>query len=152
MEKSYRALNDVLVNLFHDIMDIEQDAIITGEFCDITNNDMHIIEAVGVEQPMNMSSIAKKMLVTMGTLTISMNSLVKKGYVLRERSEEDRRVVFIRLTEKGKRAYYHHEAFHREMIEAVVKGLAEDEKEILVTSLTQLKDFFMNYKKKQKNS
>ena len=148
MEKSYRALNDVLVNLFNDIMDIEQDAIITGEFCDITNNDMHIIEAVGVDQPMNMSSIAKKMLVTMGTLTISMNSLVKKGYVMRERSEEDRRVVFIRLTEKGKRAYYHHEAFHREMIEAVVKGLAEDEKEILVTSLTQLKDFFMNYKKK----
>ncbi len=88
----------------------------------------------------------------MGTLTISMNSLVKKGYVMRERSEEDRRVVFIRLTEKGKRAYYHHEAFHREMIEAVVKGLAEDEKEILVTSLTQLKDFFMNYKKKHKNS
>ncbi|UWP58059.1 MarR family winged helix-turn-helix transcriptional regulator [Ruminococcus gauvreauii] len=152
MEKSYRALNDVLVNLFNDIMDIEQDAIITGEFCDITNNDMHIIEAVGVDQPMNMSSIAKKMLVTMGTLTISMNSLVKKGYVMRERSEEDRRVVFIRLTEKGKRAYYHHEAFHREMIEAVVKGLAEDEKEILVTSLTQLKDFFMNYKKKHKNS
>ena len=143
MEKSYRALNDVLVNLFNDIMDIEQDAIITGEFCDITNNDMHIIEAVGVDQPM---------LVTMGTLTISMNSLVKKGYVMRERSEEDRRVVFIRLTEKGKRAYYHHEAFHREMIEAVVKGLAEDEKEILVTSLTQLKDFFMNYKKKHKNS
>lgn len=152
MEKSYRALNDVLVNLFNDIMDIEQDAIITGEFCDITNNDMHIIEAVGVDQLMNMSSIAKKMLVTMGTLTISMNSLVKKGYVMRERSEEDRRVVFIRLTEKGKRAYYHHEAFHREMIEAVVKGLAEDEKEILVTSLTQLKDFFMNYKKKHKNS
>ncbi len=60
MEKSYRALNDVLVNLFNDIMDIEQDAIITGEFCDITNNDMHIIEAVGVDQPMNMSSIAKR--------------------------------------------------------------------------------------------
>ena len=79
MEKSYRALNDVLVNLFNDIMDIEQDAIITGEFCDITNNDMHIIEAVGVDKPMNMSSIAKKMLVTMGTLTISMNSLVKKA-------------------------------------------------------------------------
>ena len=38
------------------------------------------------------------------------------------------------------------------MIEAVVKGLGEEEKEILVTSLTQLKDFFMNYKKKHKNS
>ena len=98
MDNSYRALNDVLVDLFNDIMDIEQDAIITGEFRDITNNDMHIIEAVGIGEPQNMSSIAKKMSVTMGTLTTSMNNLVKKDYVLRERSEADRRVVYIRLT------------------------------------------------------
>ena len=32
MEDSYQALNDILVVLFNDIMDIEQDAIITGEF------------------------------------------------------------------------------------------------------------------------
>ncbi|MGI6007727.1 MAG: MarR family winged helix-turn-helix transcriptional regulator [Ruminococcus sp.] len=147
MDNSYRALNDVLVDLFNDIMDIEQDAIITGEFRDITNNDMHIIEAVGIDEPQNMSSIAKKMSVTMGTLTISMNNLVKKGYVSRERSEKDRRVVYIRLTEKGVRAYHHHAAFHRAMIEAVVKGMDEKEKQVLVTALVQLKDFFVDYKK-----
>ena len=103
MEGSYQALNDILVVLFNDIMDIEQEAIITGEFRDITNNDMHIIEAVGVDEPQNMSSIAKKLSVTMGTLTISMNNLVKKGYVVRQRSEEDRRVVYILLTDKGGR-------------------------------------------------
>lgn len=147
MDNSYRALNDVLVKLFNDIMDIEQDAIITGEFLDITNNDMHIIESVGIDEPQNMSSIAKKMSVTMGTLTTSMNNLVKKGYVLRERSEEDRRVVYIRLTEKGVRAYHHHEAFHREMIDAVVKGMNDSEKQVLVTALVQLKGFFVDYRK-----
>ena len=40
---NYHTLNDVLVNLFRDIMDIEQKAIITEEFQDITNNDMHVI-------------------------------------------------------------------------------------------------------------
>lgn len=148
MDQSYRALNDVLVGLFKDIMNIEEDAIITGEFKDITNNDMHIIEAIGIQEPQNMSSIAKKMSVTMGTLTISMNSLVKKGYVSRERSEKDRRVVYIQLTEKGKRAFHHHASFHEEMIEAVVKGLEDGEREVLVTSLVQLKEFFLNYKEK----
>lgn len=148
MDHSYRALNGVLVELFKDIMDIEEDAIITGEFKDISNNDMHIIEAIGIDEPKNMSSIAKKMSVTMGTLTISMNSLVKKGYVSRERSEKDRRVVYIQLTEKGIRAYHHHASFHEEMIEAVVKGLADKEREILVTALVQLKEFFVNYKEK----
>lgn len=148
MENSYQALNDILVVLFNDIMDIEQDAIITGEFRDITNNDMHIIEAVGMDEPQNMSSIAKKLSVTMGTLTISMNNLVKKGYVVRQRSEEDRRVVYILLTEKGVRAYHHHEAFHHEMIEAVVRNLDNEEKGILIKSLVRLKKFFLDYKKK----
>lgn len=147
MEKTYETLNEVLVVLFNDIMDIEQDAIITGEFCDISNNDMHIIEAVGVAQPKNMSAIAKRLSVTMGTLTTSMNSLVKKGYVLRERSEADRRVVYISLNEKGKRAYAQHAAFHRKMIEAVVEGMGDGEKEILIQSLNRLKGFFANYKK-----
>lgn len=43
----YETLNEVLVKLFRDIMDIEQKAIITQEFKDITNNDMHVIEAIG---------------------------------------------------------------------------------------------------------
>ena len=150
MDNSYRALNDVLVDLFNDIMDIEQDAIITGEFRDITNNDMHIIEAVGIGEPQNMSSIAKKMSVTMGTLTTSMNNLVKKDYVLRERSEADRRVVYIRLTKMGVRAYRHHAAFHREMIDAVVKGMDESEKQVLITALVQLKGFFVKYRKDHK--
>lgn len=35
------------MRLFRDIMDIEEKAIITPEFKDITNNDMHVIEAIG---------------------------------------------------------------------------------------------------------
>lgn len=40
-----RVLNEMLVKLFNNIMDAEEKAIITEEYKDITNNDMHIIEA-----------------------------------------------------------------------------------------------------------
>ena len=50
---------------------------------------------------------------TVGTLTIAINHLVKKGYVERSRSEEDRRVVLVSLSEKGEKAYFHHRMFHR---------------------------------------
>ena len=33
-------INDVLVNLFNEILKLEEEAIITDEFKDITNNDM----------------------------------------------------------------------------------------------------------------
>ena len=74
---SYATFNDVLVRLFNEIMDIEERAIITEEFKDITNNDMHVIEAIGISAMKNMSTIARALSVTVGTLTISMNSLVK---------------------------------------------------------------------------
>ena len=107
MDKAYDTFHEVLVKLFNEIMDIEAKAIITPEFKDITNNDMHVIEAVGIEEPRNMSSVAKSLSITVGTLTISVNNLVKKGYIHRVRSNEDRRVVLISLTDKGKKAFRH---------------------------------------------
>ena len=101
----YEVFHDVLVNLFQEIMDIEEKALITSEFKDISVNDMHILEAIGVNSARNMSSVAKTLSVTVGTLTIAINSLVKKGYVNRVRSEEDRRVVLISLTKKGHLPY-----------------------------------------------
>ena len=142
---AYETLNEVLVSLFRDVNDIEQKAIITSEFGDLTNNDMHVIEAIGIHEPKNMSTIARALSVTVGTLTISMNSLVKKGYVDRQRSSEDRRVVYISLSEKGVKAYHHHKKFHEQMIESVVKELTEEELEALVKALTKLNSWFRSF-------
>lgn len=142
---TYSTLNGLLVNLFHDIMDIEQKAIITQEFDDITNNDMHVIEAIGTGEPKNMSAIAKELAVTVGTLTIAMNSLVKKGYVVRERGQEDRRVVYISLSEKGRKAYAHHAAFHKAMIDGIMEELSPEEMEVLIKTLTKLDRWFRSW-------
>ena len=146
MDKAYDTFHEVLVKLFNEIMDIEEKAIITPEFKDITNNDMHVIEAVGMGEPKNMSSVAKLLSVTVGTLTISVNNLVKKGYIHRVRSNEDRRVVLISLTDKGKKAFNHHKKFHEDMIQSLIAGLSDKEINTLVTALTNLKEFFRTYK------
>ena len=142
---NYETLNELLVTLFRDVMDIEQKVIITPEFKDITNNDMHVISAIGVGTTKNMSSIAKELSVTVGTLTISMNSLVKKGYVLRERGKEDRRVVYISLTERGRAAYVHHARFHKAMIDSISDELTSEEMELLIKTLTKLNKWFRNW-------
>lgn len=143
----YNTINDILVRMFNDIMDIEEKAVITEEFKDITNNDMHIIEAVGIEEPQNMSSVARKLSITVGTLTIAMNGLVKKGYVERRRSNFDRRVVLVSLSEKGRKAYEHHKGFHEEMVRATLEGLDQEQTEVLVKALGNLAEFFRSYGK-----
>lgn len=139
---SKRSINELLVNLFYHVMDMEAEAVITEEFRDITNNDMHIIEAIGVDEQNNMSAIAHKLSVTVSTLTTNMNGLEKKGYIIRTRSSEDKRVVLVTLTEKGKKAFYHHRDFHKNMIKAIVKNLSDEEMEILYRCLVNLDRFF----------
>lgn len=103
---------------------------------------MHIIEAIGIEEPQKMSVIAKRLSVTVGTLTTNMNSLEEKGYIIRERSRVDKRVVLVRLTEdKGRRAFFHHRDFHKHMIQAVVKDLDEEETNVLIKCLRNISAF-----------
>ena len=71
---AHDTINDVLVYLFNEIWELEEQAIITEEFRDITNNDMHVLEAVGLSGN-NMSAIAKKLNITVGSLTTAMNSM-----------------------------------------------------------------------------
>ncbi len=142
---SYDILNYLLVELFKDITNIEEKAVITPEFKDITNNDMHIIEAIGRTSSKNMSTIAKTLSVTVGTLTIAINNLVKKDYVRRVRSDQDRRVVLISLTEKGRKAYDHHKNFHQQMIDSIIKEFPEEEMAVLVKALKNLTEFFRRY-------
>ena len=83
VQNTKRSINELLVSLFNHVMDMEAKAVITEEYRDISNNDMHIIEAVGVEEPRNMSLIAHKLAVTVSTLTTNMNGLEKKGYIIK---------------------------------------------------------------------
>ena len=143
----YETINDVLVNLFNEIMDIEQKALATSEYKNISVNDMHIIAAIGINEPKNMTTVAKALSVTVGTLTIAVNNLVKKGYVQRVGSEEDRRVVLISLSETGKKVYFHHKAFHDKMVIGILKGLSAQETEVLTRVLQNAQEFFDTYKK-----
>ncbi len=137
-----RKLNELLVYLFNRVMDTEAKAVITEEYKDITNNDMHIIDAIGIGEPGSMSAIARQLSVTVGTLTVNMNSLEKKGYIKRERSAEDKRVVMVTITEKGIRAFFNHTEIHWAIISSAVKGLNEEEMKVLISCLQKLSNFF----------
>lgn len=142
MGKSKKVLNELLVELFKDILEIEQKALNEGRFSDLSITEMHTIEAIGMYKPRTMSEVANELEITVGTLTTAINNLVKKEYVERKRIEADRRVVLIQLTKKGKLAYRVHDQFHLDMIKATVEGLSKEEEGVLISSLEKVNVFF----------
>ena len=135
-----KIINDLLVDSFNKITAIEKDALKKGPLNDITINELHAIEAIGLEGK-TMTEIAKKLNVTVGTLTTMINHLVKKEYVSRESSEEDRRIVKIVLTKKGKLGYRLHERFHHVMVKNMLADIEESEYQVLIKALGALDQF-----------
>lgn len=134
-------LNDLLVDLFHNILEIEEKSL-RDSGSDLTITEIHTIDAVGDDEAKTMTEISRILKVTMGTLTTGVDKLIKKGYLIRKRTEEDKRIVLVELTEKGVKAKKLHDAFHQEMIDSVISHLDPTEEELLVQSLQKLMYFF----------
>ncbi|WP_032078442.1 MarR family winged helix-turn-helix transcriptional regulator [Clostridium drakei] len=142
MNRRIDVLNELLVDTFNDILEIEQKALQSGVFKDLSVTEIHTIEAIGMYKPRTMTEVAVELNITLGTLTTAIGHLVRKGYVERKRSEQDRRIVFIRLNKRGKLAYRIHGKFHHDMVKQAIEGLNEEEEEILIKSLEKLNVFF----------
>ena len=123
-------LNSFLVDVFGRINKIEERAMAGGLGSAVSITEIHIIE------------VARSIGVTLATLTVACDKLVSKGLVRRVRSQEDRRVVNIMLTDKGRAAYEYHKDFHERMIASLVDTLSPEQTALLAQSLEKLQDFF----------
>lgn len=146
METNLELINDYLVTVFNDILTIEESELKKSKFNDLSITEMHTIEAIGTYKKKTSSEVAKELSITVGTLTVAINNLVKKDYVERIRSEDDRRVVKLGLTKKGRLLYRVHQHFHKEMVKNILKGMDKEEEQALLKALKNLHDFLGEYK------
>ena len=127
MDPKINEINGYLVSIFNDVLMIEERTLQTSQFKDVSIKEMHTIDAIGMYQEHTTSEVAKKLGITAGTLTVSVNYLGRKGYVNRVRSEKDRRVVKLALTKQGRLLYRLHDKFHRDMVRETLTEMSEEE-------------------------
>ena len=143
-KKAYGTINYLLVDLFNDILAIEENILKKGEFSDLSMRDFHIIEQMERLGRTNMSALAKVVRVTKGTLTVAIDHLVRKGYVERNRKTTDRRIVEVWATDRAKMAEIDHAKLHDEMISAVMEKIDKDELIVLESALGKINKYFQN--------
>lgn len=141
MSDTAGVLNQILVELFRNILNIEEKEL-KRMGCLLSMTEMHTIEQIGLGKPQSMSMVAKKLDITIGTLTTSINRLVKKEYVERNKNQQDRRIVEIKLTNKGKEAYLMHAGFHEGMVAGVMEDLKIQDDKPLIKALENLNLYF----------
>ena len=140
-----RYLNKFFVHIFNQILALEEQALSNVGANDLSVKELHVLEAVchlarGAQS--TMTNVADALSIRVSSLTTAVNTLVRKGYLQREGDPGDRRIIRLRLTEKGEQANQLHSKFHRDMIQGVGERLTEGELEVLVQSLKSLDSFF----------
>lgn len=144
MDSFSSQLNAVLVDTFNNILKFEEDLLKHSTNIDLSINEMHLIEHVGKNKNdgKTISDLAQSLNITLPSVTVAINKLVKKGYVKKEKSNTDGRVVYVRLTDKGLRIDKIHQYFHVKMVKDISKEMTDEEKEVLIHGMEKLNGFF----------
>jgi DNA-binding MarR family transcriptional regulator len=107
----------------------------------LTTAHMPVLAALNIK-PRTQSELADMMSVSGATMSNTLTTLEDRGWIRRERSRDDRRLVHIEISEQGSHAL--HESI-REMeihLLRLVETLSDDERRRLTDGLHVLRDMF----------
>jgi len=102
------------------------------------------------DKPINMKDLGEHLKVSQSRITHLTDSLIKKGYVDRYASTEDRRVNFAFITEKGKELLNKNSNECIKIYTKLLSKLPEDKIDSNLESLTIWRDFLAQYLKETK--
>lgn len=142
-------LNNFFVDIFNDILRLEEESLAKGNFKNLSVNEMHVIEAVcdGEKDSSNtMKELSNRLMITASSLTISAKTLEQKGFLIREKDIEDKRKVVVLSTDIARQAYEHHKKFHTDLISSVSGALNKVELAALTLALGTMHKFFKTLK------
>ena len=103
-----------------------------AKFKDLSLLQVHVIRLIEYHKPCTMGKLAKSMGLSLGSVTQLIDRLIRKDYVKRVRSTEDRRVVFAELTTKGKRVIKASKKHVDTVAQGVLSKFVESEQEALL--------------------
>ena len=142
----YKLINEYLTSIFNKVLVIEEVSLRGSRFKDISIKEMHTVDVIGNFSDVTPSFVSKELMVTLGTVTTCLNNLERKGYIERIRSDQDRRVVYLHLTKKGRLVHRLHKRFHKAMVEKIIDGMSPEEINVMGKGLTNLYQFLEDLK------
>lgn len=138
-------IRSFLIDVFNEILK-DEEQFVTKPFKRLSLREVHVIEAVckadAKDGDNSATAIAKSLDVTGGTLTTAVSGLERKGYLIRQRDEKDKRIVRIVPTDKGKKVQDYHMQYHKKMVDDLMYILNDEETAVLIKALGSLATFF----------
>ena len=72
---NFQLVNDYLTSIFNNVLVIEESSLRSSRFNDVSIKEMHTIDVIGTTPNATPSDISRELMVTLGTVTTSLNNL-----------------------------------------------------------------------------
>jgi DNA-binding MarR family transcriptional regulator len=131
-------LSHLLWDFFNRIDQVQMHASASSPFETISRRETQTVEIIG-DKTLSMKELSKLSGVKSSTLTQITDKLVKKQCLERSLSDKDRRIVLVKLTNKGLRIWRGQMDAKRQTIEAILGTLQFEEQVALLNLLTKIK-------------
>lgn len=95
-------------------------------------NEFSVLRALFWKSPQMASQIANEVNVTSSHITAVTDRLVRKGLVTRKRSDSDRRIVYLEITDRGKEVAEKLENVRKEYYREKFQGWSDQEIEMVL--------------------
>ncbi|TCP58222.1 DNA-binding MarR family transcriptional regulator [Tumebacillus sp. BK434] len=109
---------------------------------DLSGPQVQVLEALDRNGPLKVSDLAERLYVTVGAITLLADRLNKGGYLTRERSEKDRRVVMLAITEPGRELLDQAKVIRKRLFTKYFGILSEEDTADLIRVLTKITEQF----------
>lgn len=87
--------------------------------CGVNKNQCFVLVEIGRRPGISVKEVAEVLQIEKSSMSRTVDSLVKKGYIIRQVSTKDRRYVMLYLTEKGQQHYERIENNMNELFERI---------------------------------
>jgi len=125
-----------------DLQDVMQDimkqfkcadvAAASGPHAELNMRELQIVELLGNDGPRMMREVADFLNVAVNSVTTIVDSLESKTLVHRNRSDQDRRIVRVELTDGGRAVYKEAREMKFRMLRSMLGALTEEEQDIFM--------------------
>jgi DNA-binding MarR family transcriptional regulator len=144
MQGFQKMLNSMLMQVYHNILRVEEEFLQKNHRISLTIREMHLIECVGLngDDGKTLSEIADYLRVARPSVTVAVNKLERKGYLTKNSCDKDGRVIHVTLTREGRKVYLYHNRYHMSMIHEIENEFGEEEQAVLIRVIAKLNKFF----------
>jgi len=104
----------------------------------LTLTQMHYLETISKLSNPNLTELAGVLKLSKPTVKVAVDKLIEKDFVLKVKSDEDRRSAHLHLTEKGKLINTMHEYAHKRIAESILRKLNQEEQEQFILLMEKI--------------